>query len=454
MTSTKPIPQTKTYPLIGNLFEFNKSRLDSLIKWRQQYGDMVEFKLASQGVYLISDADITETALVKNKSFFQKMYNPAKPSGLALVLGQGLVTSQGSYWQKQRHLMQPVFSQKNTHALNKHFYSAANSMFSRWQSKPSTEIFFLADEMLKTSMEIITQSMFSTSFLNQIDEIAPALETGLKFAAKSVSNPFRPPLFIPTKNNLEYKKALSLLDKIVYDIIKERRLNRQTKYNDLLDMLLNAKDDQGNSMSDAQIRDEVVTIFTAGHETTANLLTWTIYLLLTQPDSLEKVQDEILSQVNSDNICDLNLNGFPFLRAVLNESLRLKPPIGLIMRKITQPVSIKDYHFEPGKLALFSIYNIHHHDKYWPEPEKFIPERFLQITPSKSTFLPFGIGERFCIGKNFAIQESMILLILMLYHFKFERVNQEPVEMDLTISIRPKQKIPLKVYPRHQPNEN
>jgi cytochrome P450 len=227
-----------------------------------------------------------EQALIRQSDIFVKIYNPEKPTGIALILGQGLVTSQGDLWQRQRQLMQPVFQRSNVTTLLPLMVTAGNNMLNRWRQLGEGAHLNLSNEMTRLTLEVITQTMFSTSVLDKIEHISPSLDTLLRYAIKSIVNPLTLPLYVPTPANQKFKRALGTIDDVIYGIIDQRR-TAPSGQNDLLDMLLKARDDSsGEKMTDKQIRDEVITIFSAGHETTANLLSWTLYLLARHPDIL------------------------------------------------------------------------------------------------------------------------------------------------------------------------
>jgi cytochrome P450 len=447
MSLSKTIPTVKGEFLLGNLRQMKANPFQALRDWQRDYGDLVSFRLATRHFYLISHPKLIEQSLVKQSDVFVKMYNPKKPHGLALVLGQGLLTSQGKLWQRQRRLMQPVFQRSNLASLLPQIVEAGNHLLARWRQLGDGAQVNLPDEMLRVTLEVITQTMFSTSVLDKVDRLAPALDTLLRYAAKTVMNPLRLPLFVPTQENRQFKAAKTLLDDIIYEIIGQRRSQTES-HNDLLEMLLNASDDNGNKMSDRQIRDEVITIFTAGHETTANLLTWTLYLLARHPDVLTRLRRE-LDQLPHDRIPTAeDLQQLVYTRAVLNESMRLYPPAGILMRKIARDTEIGGYSLKQGRLAIFSIYNIHHHPDFWPQPEQFDPERFLSDDSRRFVFMPFGTGERVCIGNHFALLESQVLLGMMLRHFDVQLLNTEEAEVEMAVTIKPKGGMPVKLTDR------
>lgn len=449
MPQNKTIPKIKGEFLLGNLRQMKANPFQALCNWQRDYGDLVSFRLAIRHFYLISHPKLIEQALIKQSDIFVKMYDPKKPTGLGLVLGQGLVTSQGELWQRQRRLMQPVFQRSNLASLLPQIATAGNNLLARWRLLGDGAEVNLADEMMQVTLEVITQTMFSTSVLDKIEHIAPALDTALRYAAKSVMNPLRIPLFIPTQANREFNAASALLDDLIYGIIEQRRA-QPAAHNDLLDMLLNASDDNGELMSDKQIRDEVTTIFSAGHETTANLLSWTLYLLARHPDVLAKLRQELDTLLQGKVPTAEDLQQLVYTRAVLNESMRFRPPVGIMMRKIIKDTEIDGYSLKQGRLAMFSIYNIHHHPDFWPQPERFDPERFLNGENRRFSFMPFGTGERICIGNHFALLESQLLLSMIVQHFDWQLLSTDKAEIEMAVTLKPKGGVPVKLVVRNK----
>jgi len=447
MPQNKTIPKIKGEFLLGNLHQMKANPFQALCDWQRDYGDLVSFRLAIRHFYLISHPKLIEQALIKQSDIFVKMYDPKKPTGLALVLGQGLVTSQGDLWQRQRRLMQPVFQRSNLASLLPQIVTAGNNLLARWRLLGDGAQVNLADEMMQVTLEVITQTMFSTSVLDKIERIAPALDTLLRYAAKSVMNPLRIPLFIPTQANREFNTARAVVDEVIYGIIEQRRA-QPAAHNDLLDMLLNASDDNGELMSDKQVRDEVITIFTAGHETTANLLSWTLYLLARHPDVLAKLRQELDTFVQGKIPTAEDLQQLVYTRAVLNESMRLRPPVGIMMRRISKDTELDGHLLKQGRLAMFSIYNIHHHPDFWQQPEQFDPDRFLNTENRRFSFMPFGTGERICIGNHFALLESQLLLSMIIQHFDWQLLSTDEAEIEMAVTLKPKGGIPAKLAVR------
>ena len=448
MPHNKTIPQVKGDFLLGNLSQMVANPFQALCDWQRDYGDLVSFRLAIREFYLFSHPKLVEQALIKQSDVFTKHYHPEKPIGLALVLGQGLVTSQGEVWQRQRRLMQPVFQRSNIATLLPQIATAGSNMLDRWRKLGDGAEIKLSEEMTRLTLEVITQTMFSTSVLDKVEHIAPSLEILLRYASKTLLNPLTPPLYVPTPANQKFKQALGIIDDVIYGIIDQRRTapTASSTHNDLLDMLLNARDDNtGEKMTDRQIRDEVITIFSAGHETTANLLSWTLYLLARHPDVLAKLHQELggLAQGKIPNAEDLQQ--LVYTRAVLNESMRFRPPAGILLRKVNKDTEIDGYFLKAGRLAIFSIFNLHHHADFWPRPDQFDPERFLIPENRRFSFMPFGTGERICIANHFALMEAQLLLSMIVQHYDLQVLDTDEVEIELAVALRPKGGIPVRI---------
>ncbi|ODT80401.1 MAG: cytochrome P450 [Nitrosomonadales bacterium SCN 54-20] len=444
MMHSKTVPQIKGDFLLGNLRQMAANPLQAFYDWHRDYGDLVSFRLATRQFYLFSHPKLVEQALIRQSDIFKKIYTPEKPTGIALILGQGLVTSQGDLWQRQRQLMQPVFQRSNVTALLPLMVTAGNNMLDRWRQLGEGAHLNLSNEMTRLTLEVITQTMFSTSVLDKIEHISPSLDTLLRYAIKSIVNPLALPLYVPTPANQKFKRALGTIDDVIYGIIDQRR-DAPSEQHDLLDMLLKARDDSsGGKMTDKQIRDEVITIFSAGHETTANLLSWTLYLLARHPDILARVRQELdgLLQGRIPNADDLQQ--LAYTRAVLSESLRLRPPAGFLLRKVNKDTEVDGYLLKAGRSAIFSIYNLHHHADFWQQPEQFDPDRF-SLPQKKYSFIPFGTGERICIGSHFALMESQLLLSMIVQRCDLQLLDPDEVEIEMAVTLRPKGGIPVRI---------
>ena len=323
-------------------------------------------------------------------------------------------------------------------------YCWQSNMLERWRELGEGTEVNLSKEMAHLTLEAITQTMFSTSVLDKIDRISPSLDILLSYVTRRFTNPLTLPLYVPTTYNQEFKQALKIIDNVIYEIIDQRRTKPSTQ-NDLLDKLLKATDNDGTKMSDRQIRDEVITIFSAGHESTANLLSWTIYLLARHPDVLAKLYQE-LDGLPPGKIPDSeDLQQLIYTRAILNESMRVRPPAGIIRRKINKDTEVDGYFLKGGRYAIFSIFNLHHHPDFWLRPEQFDPRRFLVPENRKFSFMPFRAGERICIGSHFALLESQLLLSMIIQRCNLQLLDNDEVEIEMTVALRPKGGIPVRI---------
>ena len=445
MPHNKTVPQVKGDFLLGNLSQMIANPFQALCDWQRDYGDLVSFRLAARQIYLLGHPKLFEQALIKQSDVFVKIHGDGKPTGLELVLGQGLVTSQGDLWQRQRRLMQPVFQRSNITTLLPQIATAGSNMLDRWRKLGEGGEINLSREMTQLTLEGITQTMFSTSVLDKIEQISPSLDILLRYAAKTIVNPLMLPLHVPTPANQKFKQALGIIDGVIYGIINERRATPST-HNDLLDMLLKASDDNtGEKMTDRQLRDEVITIFGAGHETTANLLSWTLYLLARNPDVLAKLRQELDGLLQGKIPDAADMQQLVYTKAVLNESMRFRPPAGIILRRVNRDTEVDGYFLKAGRLAIFSIFNLHHHADFWTQPEQFDPERFLIPENRRFSFMPFGIGERICIGSHFALLESQLLLSMIIQHCDLQLLGADEVEVEMAVTLRPKGGIPVRV---------
>lgn len=445
MQTSNQIPGPPSHFLLGNLAGFKRNPLACMIAWQRTYGDLMRFKLGPKEFYLISHPDLAELALIQQQEDFVKIYDPNKPNGLALILGQGLVTSSGDLWRKQRKLIQPVFHRSNVYTMLPAMAAACHKLMAKWDELPPDATVNIADEMLRLTVEVITQTMFGTSVLEQIEQIAPALETGLRFAAQTAMNPLRPPLFIPTPGNRRFMRARRLLDELIYGIIAQRRANSAGN-NDLLQMLLDAEDpDTGEKMGDRQIRDEVLTIFSAGHETTATALTWTLALLAKNPETLSRLKDELDKTLGGKTPGVNDLDRLTYTKAVLEESLRIRPPVGITLRKVAKDTQLQGCSLKAGGIAVFCIYNMHHHADFWGQSETFDPSRFLAADKRNKAYMPFGIGHRYCAGTHFALVEGQLLLAMLLQKYDFQLSDDNLPEMEMVVTVKPVGGLPMRV---------
>lgn len=438
-------------PLLGHLSAFRKHPLEMLTTWWRRHGDALRFRLGRKTLYLFSHPDLAEEVLVKQSDRFVKVYDPQRPTGLALVLGNGLVTSSGEVWKRHRRIIQPIFHRSRMAAMADRMAQVGEQRMASWKDREGDTIDIVA-EMMQLALEVISQTMFSTSMAQHIDRISHALQVSIKFAFDSFSNPLFLPLWVPTVRNREFHSVMQFLDGLMYGLLAERRRSG-AHHDDLLDLLLQARDEEtGEGLNDQELRDEALTIFAAGHETTANALAWTWYLLATHPEARTRFHEEVdrVLQGRTPNADDLSQ--LPYTRALFDESLRLYPPAPAVQRKAATRTTIGGMSLPEGAFVLVGTYNLHRHPAFWSNPEQFWPERWLndERLTSRYAYMPFGAGPRACVGLHFASVEGPLLLALIGRRYDLH-LAQEKVEPHLMVTLRPKGGIRMTIERRRLP---
>ena len=438
-------------PFLGHLRAYQTRPLEMLLSWRRQYGDAVRFRLGLTTRYLFSHPDLAEDVLVKHTDRFAKVYDPRRPSGLGLVLGNGLITSSGEVWKRHRRIIQPIFHRARIATMVDQMAQVGEQRMAGWSAEEGPPV-DIAAEMRQLTLEVISHTMFSTSMAQHIDRIIHALQVSSQYAVESDSNPLFLPLWMPTSRNLEFRAAMRSMDELIYGLLARRRQSGEL-HGDLLDVLLHARDDEtGEGLTDQELRDEILTFFAAGHSTTANALSWAWYLLATHPDARTRFHEEVDRVLQGRMPSAEDLEHLPYTRAVFEESLRLYPTAPLIQRKVATPTTVHGVSLPQGARVVINLYNLHRHPDFWPHPEQFLPERWLGSNRpcSRSAYLPFGAGPRACVGLHFASVEGLLLLALIGRRYDLQ-LAQDRVEPQFMVTLRPKGGLRMTLQPRITP---
>lgn len=434
-TATKQPPgpgRTGAWKRIG---EFTRNRAEFCDEMRKQYGDFCYFKIGPADCYLVNDPELVKEILTRNDFF------PKTNSGefLKPVLGNGLLVSKGEFHRRQRRLIQPAFTPKRVLSYISAITDHAEKLARRW--KDGQEV-TLNDEMSSLTMAIIAQTMFHTQVDGLLDRVTHALDALLPVIDKMAKPSGKLAMMMPTIANFRFYRARRELNNIIYDIIGEAR-ERNEDRGDLLSMLLFAKDDDGDGavMADKHVRDEALTIFLAGHETTALGLTWTWYLLAQHPEIDAKLQAE-LSEVLGDRLPAMDdVPRMPYLQKVIRESMRLYPPAYLGDRTPVEDWDTGEYVVPKGSYVFVSQYSMGRHAEYFPDPKRFDPERWspeeVDKRPKFSSF-PFGGGVHTCIGEHFAWAELTLIMATLAQRWRMELVPGQTVETNPLITLRVK----------------
>jgi cytochrome P450 len=316
--------------------------------------------------------------------------------------------------------------------------------------------------MTEVTLDIISRTMLSADVLDHAGLIAEAVNQGTEFISQRTRSLFNLPMNVPTPGNRAFGRTRRAVDKIIYALIDARLADGQAARTadagpasaapDLLDMLIAARDaDTGQGMSREQLRDELVTIFLAGHETTSNTLTWAWYLLAQHPQAYQKLQEEVDGVLQGRPPALEDIPSLPFTAAVFNETLRLLPTAPIVIRRAATAATLNGYAVEAGTQVFVSIYSIHRRADLWDAPEAFRPERFLAAAQKDRhplAFMPFGAGQRLCIGASFAQLEGHLLLAQIAQHYELRLVPNQRVEPHVAITLRPRGGLRMTLHPR------
>lgn len=443
MTATPPGP-TARFP--GHmLLEFARRRLPFLVESAERYGDIVLFKVGNERIYLFNHPDLVRDVLVTNQKNFTKSRALERAKK---VLGEGLLTSEGEFHLRQRRLAQPAFHRDRIAAYARSMVEYAERTRSRWKDGSSIDAH---DEMMKLTLAIVARTLFSADVEGEAAEIGDALST--TFAAFNIGVlPFSELLEkLPLPYIKRFDAARARLDTTIYRIIDERRRSGEDK-GDLLSMLLLAQDTEGDGggMTDLQLRDEAMTIFLAGHETTANALSWTWYLLSRHPEVEKRFHQEV------DALGD-RLPGpedtprLTYTRMILAESMRLYPPAWAIGRRAIEDFEAGGYDIPARSMVLMSQYIMHRDPRFHPDPTRFDPDRWLPEVASarpRFSYFPFGGGTRICIGEQFAWMEGILLLATIAQRWSLRFLGTSAPEIEPRITLRPRDGVQMRVEAR------
>ncbi|ALF56155.1 cytochrome P450 [Nostoc piscinale CENA21] len=427
--------------IVGHLLELGQDPLGFLSRCRD-YGDIVPLQLGLTPACLVTNPDYIEEVL-KNRQDFIKSRGLRS---LKTLLGEGLLTAEGESWLWQRRLAQPVFHQKRINGYSQIMVEYANQMLQTWRDGETRDIHA---DMMQLTLEIVMKCIFSAEVdAGEAKVVANALDIAMHWFESKRKQNFLVWEWFPRPENINYRRAITQMNEAIDKLIQERR-HSQEKTHDLLTMLMEAKDEQtGQQMDDKLLRDEVATLMLAGHETTANTLSWTWMLLAQNPEVRQKLQSE-LDQVLQGKLPTLeNLGKLVYTQQVIKESMRLYPPVSLMGREAAVDTQIGDYEIPQGTSIMISQWVMHRHPKYFENAEAFQPERWteeLEKQLPKGVYIPFGDGPRICIGKGFAQMEAALLLATIAQSFQIDLVPGYPIVPQPSITLRPENGLKVEI---------
>ena len=439
-------PGPKNPPIIGHLRTFRSNPLGFLGKAAREYGDLVYFKVMRQHMYLVNHPDYVREILVTNQSNFIKSRALQRAK---ILLGEGLLTSEGSHHLRQRRLVQPAFHRERLAGYASAMSESAVRVRERWHSGIPMDV---SVEMAHLTLAIVAKTLFSADVESEASELGAAMTNVLQMF-RLLLMPFSDYINkLPLPSVRRFKKARALLDSTVYGLIRERCANGEDK-GDLLSMLLLAQDDENNTggMTHEQVRDEALTLFLAGHETTANALTWSWYLLSQHPEVERRLHQEI-DAVLGDRPPELaDVSELRYAEMILAEAFRLYPPAWGIGRMAQGPFSLGGFEIPAKSICIMSPYLVHRDARWFRDPEKFDPERWApevrEVRP-KFSYFPFGGGARVCIGERFAWMEGVLVMAAIAQKWRLRLTPGQHVEPLPLITLRVKNGLRMIAEPR------
>jgi cytochrome P450 len=436
--------------LFGCLGAFRRDQLNFLRDMRRTHGDYVRIPtVPGWDVYLLADPAAIEHVLVKNHKNYRKPKFLTGP--VRLLLGNGLFTSEGNFWLRQRRLSQPAFLRGAVVRLAAPMTTGVDHLIRTWEAAPDERTVDIVSEMMRLVLHIAGVTLFGADLGGDADALGAAQRTIFAFVRHKMNNPLSAPLWVPARRNRAYRSAKGLLDGLVLRVIESRRSSGPAA-NDLLDLLLAARDEEtGTGMSDQQLRDEVLTLLFAGHDTTTAALSWAWHLLARYPEVQEALHDQVAAHLAGRTPTAEDLPHLPLATAVFEEAVRLYPPAPGLARQAVEPDEIQGYPIPAKAIVMPSQWVTHRHPAYWEEPDQFRPERFLAggaPDRPKFAYFPFGGGPRVCIGNTFALMEGALVLAALAQRFQFRRADDHEVELDTTFVLRPRGAINLVVRKR------
>ncbi|GAB2561579.1 cytochrome P450 [Spirosoma aerophilum] len=440
---TQPVPLHPGLPFLGNTLAFLRNPLGTLHTIQQNNDRIVHLRIGNRNQYLMLKPEDTKHVLQENHRNYGR--SPAFEV-LKIFLGNGLLTSDGDFWRRQRRLAQPAFHRQKLAALTQTMIAETANWIDELKTYAGKGPVNVSQAFMDVTMRIVCKTLFGSDTTGKLDGLSTALDTLNYLVNQRMLSPFRFPYSWPTPDNQRSKRAQRQVDTFIYGLIEQRRQKHEDK-DDLLGMLLSAVDEEtGEQMSDQQLRDECVTIFSAGHETTAVSMAWTIHLLTQHPDVLARLKAECRSILGDARTPSPEaFRALTYTMQVVQESLRLYPPAWIMSRRAINDDHIGPYTIPAGDTALVCPYLLHRDPVNWPEPTRFDPDRFAPGGPKENlhtyAYLPFGGGPRLCIGNQFALMEMQILLGLFVRQFDSKTVDNQRIIPKPLITLRPNKPI-------------
>lgn len=448
MLASETVPGSRGYPLIGDLLSIDDNLVDYMTrKWRT-YGDVFRVNFGPLVFHVVAHPDDIEHILMDR----DKRYTRDAYAALKAILGEGLFMADGELWKRNRRLMSPLFTPRSVDELIPEVVASTDELLARWAGK--TEIADLNLDMSWVTLRVITRTMLSLDLTADLERLCDAI---VHVIAGAHIRAFLPAIFaqLPTPTNRRFKAAMSVINEELGTLIRDRRTTPSDKP-DLISKILAVKDDAGRDAFDDQgIRDELVTIFLAGHETTAVTLAWTFYRLSAHPHWERVVVAEVDEVLGADSPCTPDaLRRMPMMTQFIHEVMRVHPPVWAFLRGLRTADKLPTRKVLPeGARVLLMPYLTHRHPYFWENPEGFDPTRFASSrlkSQHRFAFFPFGGGARICIGKGLALMEAPVILARILQRYRLTRAPGTQIDARAVATLRPYPALPVQLVPRRK----
>jgi cytochrome P450 len=445
----KTIPSPPGQLIFGHLRQMQRAgMLNFYVDAWKRYGDTIRFKMGPLNQFLFIKPEHVKHVMMTNADNYSKGIGFKK---LKMLAGEGLLTADNPIWKRQRRLMQPPFTAKAVTKFLKPMAESVETLIERWHrmAAGSTQL-DIGQEMMRLAMDIIGRTMLSRRLDEQADALGPAITAALQYINDRTVTMVDMPLFVPTAENVRFRQAQAVIDKFIGELITTRRANNDK--DDLLALLIDARDDEDSTgMTDAQLRNEIFTVYLAGHETTAQLLTWTWYLLSQHPEVERNLHAEVDSVLGGRFPTMEDVRKLTYTFSVLQESMRLYPPVWMMPRDAIKDDEIDGVHIPARSMVIVSPYITQRHPDYWPEPLAFNPERFAPDSGRERlscSFFPFGAGPRTCLGIHFATLEATLILAMVSQVYRLSLTPGCVVQEVAEATLRPRAPISMHLVPR------
>jgi cytochrome P450 len=421
---------------------FSRDILAGLQFMHRTYGPFVRTRLPMQ-LYFVSEPAVIDEILVKKADSFRKDRTSRL---LGRVVGNGLLVNEGEPWRRQRRLMQPAFHQRHLQTYADLMVGAVERAAAGWQADQLRNVH---DDMMAVTMAIVAEALFGTEVGGHANQVGGAIAAMMEEFGRilGLAARFQPPAWVPTRANRRFRASARQIDGLIQRIIDQRKQNPAQR-EDLLSLLIQARDEDGAGMSDTQIRDEAMTLFLAGHETTALALTYALFLLAQHPADQARVADEVARVLGNRRATFDDVGALTETEWVVLETMRLYPPAWALGRQALAEVEVGGFRFPRGAEFVMSPWVVHRDPKLFPDPDRFDPQRWrdnLQQRLPRFAYFPFGGGPRVCIGNRFAMMEAKLVLATLLQRFRVAPGPETQLALAPSVTLRPRGGVQLRL---------